>query len=288
VFFDYEKILKQLDNLTWDYVCIVWWEPLFYPRILDLIAEIKSRNIKMIRLVTNWVKLSEEDFLSKLLSSWVNSIQLSIHADSAELEEKLTERKWSFNKRDLWVRNLVKLIKENKLDIKLYSNTVPNSYNINQLDSIIKYIYSLWIKNIVVSWIYNTYWFTKTNQEMLCKYSDIIYRINNIKDFIEKNINLEVHWLPLCLHKKILINNYKIRELRPQEIYEILKGKENKPTSVYNKTYKSWIDACNNCYAYWKFCLWVFNDYLDKYWAWEFDSLNKEDVYSFVEKVKNT
>lgn len=282
-YFSFENIRSQID-LAQDYVCIVWWEPLFHPNIFEILDYVLFKKIKIVWIVTNWIRFSDNDFLEKFIKYKVDVIQFSIHSDNPQIDELISSRKWAFINREKGIINYMKLIKNNNLKIEIYSNTVPNKYNIDRLDYVIKYINSFWIKNIVISGIYNIKWFTDTNRSILCKYSEIVEKINLLKDFIVENrINLEVHWIPLCIHKNILIWRYKIRELWKKEIRKILHSKETSWLAQYNKDYKILISKCKTCSAYWKFCLWVFKDYVEQFGEEEFMSLNNSEILWLIE-----
>jgi MoaA/NifB/PqqE/SkfB family radical SAM enzyme len=264
IFFEsIEDSLFKIKEIKKNYnkIIIVWGEPFFYPYILDCLKYIKKMNFNKVLIVTNWIKLSDLKYAILLYKYWVNSLEFSIHANNKKMDEQISWKSWkNFIKREVWIKNI--LLLNNKFDnkISLYSNTVINSINYENIINIIEYINNLWIKNISISFMYNVKWLSKENIKLLVKYSDVINVLNNSNNNF-KSINLKINWLPYCLHKKITNVYYKIR-----------KENVSKKTDTKNN-YLIKLEECSKCQVYWKLCNWVFSDYLYLFWNSEFKSL---------------
>ncbi len=260
---DVQKIRNDNNSIT-----IVWWEPFMYPDILKVLAFVKKLDFKNIWITTNGTKLADMSFLLKIYKLWINSLEFSIHANSEELENTITSRPGkNLLKREAWIKNVLILNKKFDKKINIYSNTVINTTNYKEIINIIKYIRDLWIKDISVSFMYNLKWLSEKNKNILVKYSDVINILNKSEEKF-KDINLEIDWLPYCLHKQIKNKTYKIREeescKRQKKDYKYIDSKID---------FKVKLKQCNNCSKYWKLCNWVFKDYLDIFWDSEFSSL---------------
>ena len=266
----YQNCIKRIDNLAREkpHIVIIWWEPLIYPKILNLLIYIKYKKIKSVALITNWVKFADMKFTNMFYRiNTVTFLKISINAHNEELEELISRKPWiNLLKREKWIKNIVNLMKnDSSWDelLILASNTVITKYNYKYVWEIVEYIYNLWIKNIAISFVYNLRWFSKNNLKSVVKYSDIIEEINKIK--LKDDINFRIDWLPYCLHEKIKIKGYSIREVKD---YHDKTGQANKED--YKKQYKSKLKKCDNCKDYWKYCNWVFKFYLEMFWDSEF------------------
>lgn len=275
------KSIAYNHRLKDDKICVVWWEPLAYSNIFDLLNYLESLNFTTIWLVTNWVFLSDITTVNKLLKYSNLTIQVSIHSNNEIIEQKISQREWIFEKRDIWINNLLTISDEIWYRLDLHSNTVANLININFIWDIIEYIKNLWIKNIHFSGMYNLKWLSNDNLDMVPMYSDIISQLSKILYLVDdRTINLKIHWIPLCMHRTIWNSNYQIRELQ-------FNGFLNKDTWEIEKIkHKSLIDSCNICFAYWKYCNWPFNHYLDLYWSSEFNAISEFELNNLLEFKK--
>lgn len=263
-FADLKDLYRQVIEIkkTNDRINIIWWEPFLYPNISELLLFIKKQWFKKVLIVTNGTKLSSIDFSILLYKYSVNSLEFSIHSNSVEIEKLITKRSWkSFLEREQWIKNIHKLNNKFENKLSLSSNTVINFYNYKEINNIINYIWWMWIKNIALSFIYNLKWLSVDNKKLLVKYSDVIKILNKYEN--NKNLNIEIDWLPYCLHKNIKSFAYIIRE-------------ENSWKNMYLDSkikYKVKLKECSKCEAYWKLCDGVFKDYVEKFWDDEFNAI---------------
>ena len=270
---DIVRELLQINNKN-THIIIVWWEPLLYPHIFDLLDKIESLWFCWIWLVTNGICLDNDWIIERLLKYKSLSLEVSIHSDSEHLEASVTQRSNNFLKKERGILRLLALKKSLNSDLYIHVNTVANRYNIEHLSDVIKYTYNLWLKNISLSCIYNLWWFSETNLSTVVKYSEILREIVKISSLLDWNkLNLKVNWLPLCFHKNesLLSLHYKIRELDCIVV-------DDNDGEGEKKKFKITTNKCNNCYAYKRHCNWIFDFYLREYSDSEFVPLTKDDI----------
>lgn len=262
--FTIKKIRKNFN-----YIIIVWWEPFLHPDILKILSYINLLKFEFVWIVTNWIKLADIWLWIKLFQLWVTTLQFSIHGNSSVLENNISWiNELNFKKREKGIKNIISLNGKLKENISLTSNTVINSINYKFIIQIINYITELWLNEISISFVYNLKGLSSENKKMLVKYSDVIDIFNKSKDDFW-NTNLSIEWLPYCLHKKIKNIKYKIRE---EKDYYNMKEKYN-DLDQKNLDKKSKLKDCKKCTAYWKFCFWVYNEYIKKFWELEFKAV---------------
>jgi uncharacterized Fe-S cluster-containing radical SAM superfamily enzyme len=105
-------------------------EPLLYPKIVDLVKDLKAHGAAVVSLNTNGTLLSE-DLIEKLAASGLDRINLSVHAVDQELENKLMGGVQDLDR----LRRLIAFC-EGKIDVLLAPVIIPG-FNDNQFDGLI-------------------------------------------------------------------------------------------------------------------------------------------------------
>lgn len=277
-----KDLLSQLDNLIkyTDSINLIWWEPLYYPSLFDVLDYCTKVWFKKITIVTNWTRLSDIDFCKRLISyDIIKRITLSIHSINSDIEENITQRKWFLEKKLKWLDNLLLFSWDINKNFTIAISLVINSYNYCVLSDTIDYFQNLWIKNISLSWMILTTWTSNTNMDILPKYIDVIWSINKVN--LLWDVRLIFNWMPLCIYNKIKIESkFLIRELMKEHIHSIRTDWNNLFDA--HISYKTKCLACNDCYVYWTFCNWPYTYYIEKYWIEEFHWLEKKDFIKML------
>lgn len=237
-------------------------------KILDLCSKL---NYEDIWIVTNWIRLADNDILFRLIKYKNLSIQVSVHSRDEKSEQAITQRKWGFKKRETWLKRILKLDKVLNNKLKIYSNTVFNSINIEDIDKVVYYLYDLGITNIHLSAIYSLSGISQKNKSMLVRYSQIIKKIYWLRSvYVGKSVNITLDWIPLCVYRWLKKRFFNIRELGYDDL--------NKESWESDRlVYKKKLKKCESCCVYGKQCNWVFEFYLEAFWEDEFDSLSEND-----------
>lgn len=70
------QVIEFIEKRNVQTISIAWWEPLMYPKILELVKFISSKKI-FSKIYTNWILLNEK-MLLKLKQAWVTEIIIHI------------------------------------------------------------------------------------------------------------------------------------------------------------------------------------------------------------------
>lgn len=111
-------------------------EPTLHPQILEIIRYIRDSGYKNIQLQSNLTLQNSNIVLNDLLKSGITNFGISLHGHNAEIHEKFTCTKGSF---DCTVRNL-KLLSSLRIPVSL--NCVLSRYNISYLSDIVEFVQS--------------------------------------------------------------------------------------------------------------------------------------------------
>jgi MoaA/NifB/PqqE/SkfB family radical SAM enzyme len=277
---DIKEEIKLISKKT-NKVLLTWWETMIYPYICELLEECHKYNIKVC-IVTVWDKISDMDFLKKIINTWsVDSFQLSIHTLEKDEWIIIYWKEWIVEKQIKWIKNLLELN-----SIKFWINIVMNKYNINSIWKTILSINDMWVKIFYISAIHIFDWVTKNNILSAVLYIKIKEQLEIIKDRLDNwKLLLALKSFPLCVHKLFDKFKYEIRELN---ILDSLKANNNWETDwEVKKRFKSKIHNCEWCFAYEKKCFWPYTFYVKMFWAKEFKALNNDDYNFLCEKNKN-
>lgn len=280
----YDEIVKNMNDLYEKDMSLIfiWWEPTMHPNFLELLLEAKKIWFVKINLATNLIKFSDQNYLNNILWLWIIKwIIASIHSNSDFIEDKITWRKWVFQKKETALKNINIFNWNNISDkVNIYINFVINKDNYLLTSSIAKKMYKIWVNEFRFYTMMLFNHFSIKNLDAVPKYSDFIPIINNLDNDI---LNIcSIHWAPLCISTQVKF--WKIRELDINYIKNI--NSNNIKLFDNHIKNKEKVKECNRCYAYWKFCFWVYKWYLKKYWASEFKGISKEMIIDRIGKFK--
>jgi MoaA/NifB/PqqE/SkfB family radical SAM enzyme len=282
---DYKQFFEEIELLKekllsykfkWQKkINLIWGEPLAYPKLFELLDFLIANGFTM-RIVTNWMKFWDKKFMDKILNykNIIKSINFSLHSHTSELEEKITDRKWTFEKKILWINAL----KENNMPF--FISLVINNYNVDHIFDIIEHSKKNFNDIVTIQWMITESYFSSKNILSIPSYTKIIEQISKL---VNHNILIRrIHWIPLCIHYKIQNVNYWIRELNREFLYSFRDDWVNLLKSKLEHNYV-W-DKCKKCYAFWKFCFWPWKLYVKKFWYNEFTSLTKLDTIKLIKQ----
>ncbi len=145
--------------------------------------------------------------------------------------------------------------------------------NIYYLSDIIEYFYKNSLYEIRLYCMHIHLGMTEKNLDSIPKYSNVIHSIKKIENI--NKIQLSIHRSPLCI-SSLTPKWILIREVSKRYLYNVWVWWEKLFDSQIREKVKT--DECVNCYAYWRFCFWVYKKYIDKYWYSEFKRIWKEKL----------
>lgn len=136
---DAKKMIDIFDQEKIQFVQILWWEPMMYPWILDIIEYALSKNF-IFCINSNWYLLNTE-VIKKLSKVWLKYIQISLHWEEKE-HIAITQKKDSFER---VIKNIKELIKS---DINISISCLVSNINKDTIFDFLEYVIKLWVKNI--------------------------------------------------------------------------------------------------------------------------------------------
>jgi len=137
------KLRQKTDSIN-----LIWWEPLMYPKLFELLSLLEELNFN-ISIVTNWLWFIEDTFFNKVFKyKKIKKITLSVHSITEENNFRISQRKNIEEKRKKIVNKLINL---NWINISI--TTVINKYNYDEILNLFNYYKKLWIKSFWFTWI---------------------------------------------------------------------------------------------------------------------------------------
>lgn len=286
-FYNIDRIKDDLDKYKKEYYTVVVWggEPLMHPNIMEILDYISDCWYKLTSIVTNWIRLSDKEFTRQLLLKDIWAFFVSSHSNNNKIEDVICKWKGILDKKIIWIKNLLYFRTKLKKNFEININITLNIYNTYNIVKIVLY-YSDLVDYIRISFNIIVDWYSKKNYIFLPKYENIVKsfylynkEFNNV--FLKKR--LSIHWAPLCISYKLQELNIVIREVSRLYINDFSNKEWLKLYDDLTRS-KTKLKQCSECFAYWKFCFWVYNKYIEKYWYKEFTSFSKDSVYNIIRK----
>jgi len=120
-------------------------EPTAHPRLLDLVRAGRQLGFTRIALGTNGLRLADPDFLLALLDAGVTRVGVSIHADIASIEDRITRVKGGFARKCQALKNLVAVRDRGRLMDGLAVNPVLHRRLLDRLPRMLAFLKRLGI-----------------------------------------------------------------------------------------------------------------------------------------------
>jgi MoaA/NifB/PqqE/SkfB family radical SAM enzyme len=118
-------------------------DPIEYQKIIELIRYIKKEGFSFVQLSTHGTKLSDKNFLKKMISSGVNKIRVPLYGSNKKVHDSITRKEGSFEK---LVEGIKNLIKSNQA-IEIQVSSLILKQNKDDLQNIVDFVDSLGIKD---------------------------------------------------------------------------------------------------------------------------------------------
>jgi radical SAM protein with 4Fe4S-binding SPASM domain len=199
-----KKELKKLSEEGYNSLGFLGGEPTIYPKLDEIVAYAKSLGFNEIHIISNGRKFSDKKFTAKLIKSGVTRVSVSIHSDSAKIEDKLTTVKGSFDEKIKGLKNLAELRKEGTLKQDISINIVVNKSNIDCLIEIIKYFSALGMKDFRLNFVRPEGYALENFDSVVPKYTEFTKQIPFLIENAKKT-EVRVHFgdIPYCTVKDI-------------------------------------------------------------------------------------
>jgi len=126
-------------------------EPTRYPHLLELVGHGRQLGYTRIALGTNGMRLADRAFLERLVSAGVTRVGVSIHADIASIEDRLTRTPGSFARKVAALRNLVAVRQAGGLPDGLAVNPVLHRRILVRLPRLLAFFGSLGLVDVRIN-----------------------------------------------------------------------------------------------------------------------------------------
>jgi MoaA/NifB/PqqE/SkfB family radical SAM enzyme len=210
---DFENIKFQIDmakRLKMASVDISGGEPTIYPNYFEIL-EYSTKLFGSVSILSNGVKLSNEDFLKKSIDFGLNEVLFSLHG--TEYVHNTVVNSKTFGK----ILKAIELCKKHNLIIRI--NHTLTTESINDIENYIKLIND--IKPLQLNFIPENNW---CDNNQFVERNKNIYKLNNYLDLIDNHIEVNIRYVPYCLinekyHKNVKTLYGHIFDLRDWSIF---------------------------------------------------------------------
>lgn len=235
-----EEIISVIDNYISDGIRVInyWvWEFTVHPYFFEILEYWRTLWIEQ-NIHSNWIMLSEIDFVKKIAYLWIKNISISLHSVNDLTNFKITWIKNNLNKTLKWIKNCV------ELGFWVSISCVITNDNISEILKIYLVSLKLWVKSIKL-WLLN---------------SSSKYKVDIIPSI--KDIKMTISDLILTHNKYSLWNKIHVKFLNIPHCFLW----ENIDTFIIengeNKDLNFKCDNCFQCILYDK-CSWIPKYYKD-------------------------
>lgn len=240
-------IIKTLIILRKKWLVVVsfsWWEPTLHKDLNKIIQYTRRLWYTKIHLVSNWSKFSNKEYLIQLIKSGLNIFTISLHSNTADHHDAITNRKWSHKEVFSGLNNLCELKELHDFNFWINFTVFDGNYLtlVDTLNSI-----NLWFSNIDFFNIHFDKRFINNSTK-----KNINELINNVSN-CTRNIDfkIKIFNLPICYavgNEHLLEWDYN--KIRYWDIYPDFLDKD-----LNQRIYKNECRDClykNKCYWFYK------------------------------------
>lgn len=169
----------------------------------ELVGFVKSQGMDP-WVATNGVKFADKAYLLDLVSHGLAGIEFSFYSYKEEIADKMSGVSGTWRRQVRALKNIAeirhRLSDEN--NIALLFNVVMNAWNYRELEGIIKFLHSLFKKNLHATLKFKGIrpaGRAAENTEILPRFSEITPFLHKAAEYARKeNIDYEIEMLPLC------------------------------------------------------------------------------------------
>lgn len=203
---EYDFSNKKIDDTIHEWVekeysevYISWWEPTISPNLIYSLEQLKKHpNFKKIKIMTNWLRFSDESFCQKLAKLWVTNLAISMHGYNEAIYEYHADVKWTYYKFIAGVRNARKYF-----DVEI--NSVITNKNVSSLPLLWILLTKLGIQKIHLQHVVPN---SPAWQKLCLKDEDIKKYVNTFLELYSDTLDITLEFFPYCLieekhHKRL-------------------------------------------------------------------------------------
>ncbi len=170
-------------------------EPTIRKDIFELIRYAKSKGFQQVKLTTNGRMLSYPWFVDKLVDAGVTKILFSIHGPNAEIHDKLTQVKGSFDQLMKGIENVKKYS-----EVIIETNSTMTKENIEYLPDMARLFVKLGMWSSEVIFVFPKGNALKYVKDVVPRYSDASeFMVEAIEIGKESKTKILMRYVPYCI-----------------------------------------------------------------------------------------
>lgn len=267
------QVKSEIDKSNSLEIMFGWPEPTLRRDLPELIKYARRKNVTKVSINTNGVKISDENYISKLIDSGLNKIIISIHSHKKEISEKISQIEGNYDKTMIGIKNSL----EKGLEVNLVH--VICSHNYKDLLDFSKFIKEKFngVSHIDFVFIKPDNSDIELSKELVPKIEDVKpYLMNALKFCKESMIDFSTANIPLCLLDEFKESSIQYQELNAIDSEHAFRDwmklrLKNNETDEYG--YKS--IRCKNC-AFNQKCVGLIKEYFEIYGTKELKPISKD------------
>ncbi len=212
-------------------------EPTVFSDLQKLISFAKEEGFKDIAIITNGIRLADNNYFSTLKNAGLNDVLFSVHGANAQVHDYLTRVPGSFNKITTAMKNA------EKLGVKIRTNITINTYNYKTLTEYAQLISQY--KVSAANFIFFNPWTTSNVEleKLTAKFSQAVPFLENALDILDSKIpKITIRYVPYCIISekyKNYICDFKQRAYDPDEWAEPFSAFSELVASKFSKSSNS-------------------------------------------------
>jgi len=249
-------------------------EPTLNPRLIEWVGWAKELDYHSICLITNGRRLSQAGFAHRLAEAGVNSFELSLHGHTAELHDRITQKKGSFEQATAGIEVLVKLRSEMQLGFKLHSTVIAQ--NVPYLPQMVEKFLQWDPDSYGLNAVFLTGQAAQNADKIAVRYSDMIESFERCIDR-EEFVPVTISEIPPCLTVGRLPRRYiGFRE----EFHHVRTGEKGVPSHLVAQASTrgfNYSDSCQACLLS-SLCDGVAEEYINRFGWDEFEPLTDSAI----------
>ena len=138
---DWFRILDKLFKVGVPNVLFTGGEPTLRDDLPEMIRHAEELGL-VTGLVTNGRRLSDENFLNKLVKAGLDYVQVTLESSRPEIHDKITGVEGSWEETVKGIKNVL------KAGVYLDVNTTLNKYNVDHVDEYVDFLHELGVENV--------------------------------------------------------------------------------------------------------------------------------------------
>jgi len=198
-------------------------EPTLYPHLERIVRTARALGYGRVALCTNGTRLADPALLDRLLEAGVTRVAVSIHSHTRSVEDHITRRPGSFERKVAALRNLVSAERQGRLPDGLSLNTVLHRRNVERLDRFVRFAASLGVTGIRFNFI-RPCRLAEGNPAWVPRFSLVTPSLRRVVRLNESLFRLALNFgdIPYCKYPRSVLGNPALRRRYVGEAWDLV------------------------------------------------------------------